>query len=67
MRHYAVTLYYSGTVSIETDADSEDDAVLKARKQAETMTVELENLGPWFDCDTAECIDHQIEVQVEQA
>lgn len=64
MGHYAVTLYYSGTLSIETDAESEDEAIIKARQQADTMSVELENLEPWFDCDTAELIDHQMsEVQ----
>ena len=48
---YIVRMYYSGYISKVVDAESEEDAILKARKEPVDMDEILPTLERWESAD----------------
>jgi hypothetical protein len=55
MPRYVVNVCYSGYVSVEVDAENEDEAVRKA--EADTSPAEINNLERWPEADMVEELD----------
>lgn len=67
MTEWRVDIYYSGLTTVNVQADSENEAIIKGREQAVqklqkatildpngSMAQLLQSLEPWEECDTAE-------------
>lgn len=57
-QRFNVRLYYSGYITEEADAISEDEAIMQVRRQYESKdTIPLADLERWPDADQAEEIE----------
>ena len=62
MKTYLVSLCFTTYLNYEVEADSEDDAILEARRmwnegEEPLLSSFQEELSPWHDGDVAEVID----------
>ena len=59
MKKYKVKLYYSSFCSYEVEANSEEEAIVKARGLDIKENEIIINLESWEDADIAEVINHE--------
>jgi len=56
-KKYAVRIYYTGFSTSLIEAESEEEAILKARRNEPDLAEISSNLEGWEEADTAEEID----------
>ena len=56
-KKYDVQIYYSGFSTHSIEAENEEEAILKARKQKIKFDEICSNLESWKEADDAEIID----------